>query len=73
MSCTSAFLSLIDRRKGGEPSVSQSRGSISQSLCNHDLQADADKRCKGDYGSRRTSLQRGLGISPLRRRMNISV
>lgn len=51
---------------GGEPSISQCRGSMSQSLCNHDLQADADKRYKGDYGSRRTSLQWGLGICPLR-------
>lgn len=34
-------------------------------LFNHVLQAGADKRCKGDYGSRRTSLRRGLGIMVL--------
>lgn len=50
---------------------------MSWPLFNHVLQAGADKRCKGDYGSRRTSLRRGLGIMALHCvltwRMNTSV
>lgn len=74
--CTSALLSLIDMWQRGLV-ISQCRGSMSWPLFNHVLQAGADKRCKGDYGSRRTSLRRGLGITALcgvlTGRMNTSV
>lgn len=38
---------------------------MSRLLINHVPQAGADKRCKGDCGSRRMSLRGGLGITAL--------
>lgn len=61
----------------GDQSYPRCRGSMSWPLFNHVLHAGADKRCKGDYGSRRTSLCRGLGTMALccvlTWRMNTSV
>lgn len=74
--CTYALLGSIDMWQRG-PVTSQCGASMSRLLFNHVLPARADKRCKGDYSSRRMSLHRGLGItalcSVLTWRMNTSV
>lgn len=60
--CTStAWLTCCSR----DSSYPRCSGSMSRPFFNHVLQNGADKRCKGDYGSRRTSLWRGLRIMAL--------